>query len=74
MNLLTFSAGQRKTPEPDAETSSRTVPTPPNLSEYMRAIGRKRGLISGERRLKTMTKEERHDVAAKAARARWKKR
>jgi hypothetical protein len=70
-----YNGGQRETPEPDAETSSRTIPTPPpNLSEYMRAIGRKGGLIGGERRLKTMTEEERHNIAAKAARARWKKR
>jgi hypothetical protein len=69
--IVDQSTGQRETPEPDAETSSRTVPTrPPNLSEYMHAIGRKGGLIGGKRRLKTMTKEERHSVAAKAARAR----
>jgi|HubBroStandDraft_6_1064221.scaffolds.fasta_scaffold639509_1 hypothetical protein len=46
---------------------------PPNLSEYMAAIGRKGGQIGGKRRLKTMTKKQRSKVAAKAARARWKK-
>jgi len=45
-----------------------------NLSEYMAAIGRKGGQIGGKRRLKTMTAAERHKIAAKAARARWKKR
>jgi len=45
-----------------------------NLSEYMAAIGRKGGQIGGKRRLTTMTKEQRRKVAAKAARARWKKR
>jgi hypothetical protein len=40
----------------------------------MAAIGRKGGQIGGKRRLKTMTKEQRSKVAAKAARARWKKR
>ena len=44
-----------------------------NLSEYMAAIGRKGGQIGGKRRLKTMTAEQRKKVAAKAARARWKK-
>ena len=39
----------------------------------MAAIGRKGGQIGGKRRLKTMTKEQRRSVAAKAARARWKK-
>ena len=44
------------------------------VSEYMAAIGRKGGQIGGKRRLKTMTKEQRRKVAARAARARWKKR
>lgn len=48
-------------------------PPPVNLSEYMAAIGRKGGQIGGKRRLKTMTKEQRRKVAARAARARWKK-
>jgi len=39
----------------------------------MSEIGRKGGQIGGKRRLKTMTKEQRQQVAAKAARARWKK-
>ena len=46
---------------------------PVNLSEYMAAIGRKGGQIGGKRRLTTMTKAARSRVAAKAARARWKK-
>jgi hypothetical protein len=48
--------------------------SPANISAYMAAIGRKGGQIGGKRRLKTMTKEARRKVAAKAARARWKKR
>jgi hypothetical protein len=56
------------------EAQSDAPPVPPaNLSEYMAAIGRKGGQIGGKRRLKTMTKEQRRKVAAKAARARWKK-
>ena len=39
----------------------------------MTAIGRKGGQIGGKRRLKTMTKAERSKIAAKAAKARWKK-
>jgi hypothetical protein len=50
------------------------VTPPQTLSAYMAAIGRKGGLIGGKRRMKTMTKEQRRTVAAKAARARWKKR
>lgn len=61
---------------PDVEQESAPVSptTPVNLSEYMAALGRKGGQIGGKRRLKTMTKEQRRRVAAKAARARWKKR
>jgi hypothetical protein len=50
-----------------------TAPPPSDLSAYMAAIGRKGGQIGGKRRLKTMTKEARSKVAAKAATARWKK-
>jgi hypothetical protein len=49
------------------------VASPANISAYMAAIGRRGGQIGGKRRLKTMTKAERSKVAAKAARARWKK-
>jgi len=64
----------------DQSTSGAPTPEvqpavpPVNLSEYMAAIGRKGGQIGGKRRLKTMTKEERSKVAAKAAKARWKKK
>ena len=65
-----------ETPEPEhalnpAASSSSTIP--PHLSEYMAAIGRKGGQIGGKRRLKTMPKEQRRRVAAKAAKTRWQK-
>jgi hypothetical protein len=64
--------------EQSTSEAPKPVEAPPaapvvNLSEYMAAIGRKGGQIGGKRRLKTMTKEQRRKVAAKAARARWKK-
>jgi hypothetical protein len=60
---------------PESEiTPTAPAPTPSGLSEYMSAIGRKGGLIGGKRRLKTMTKEQRRKVAAKAARVRWKRK
>jgi hypothetical protein len=40
----------------------------------MAAIGRKGGQIGGKRRLKTMTKQARSKVAAKAAKVRWGKK
>jgi hypothetical protein len=58
---------------PEEVQAPEASAAPVNLSEYMAAIGRKGGQIGGKRRLKTMTKAERSKVAAKAARARWKK-
>jgi hypothetical protein len=59
---------------PEIPAPEPVAAQPVNLSEYMAAIGRKGGQIGGKRRLKTMTKEQRRKVAARAARARWKKR
>lgn len=57
------------------EPQSVEIPAPPSdLSAYMAAIGRKGGQIGGKRRLKTMTKEQRRKVAAKAAKARWRRK
>jgi hypothetical protein len=57
-----------------AEAVTSPAPIPPSdLSAYMAAIGRKGGQIGGKRRLKTMTKEQRRKVAAKAAKTRWAK-
>jgi hypothetical protein len=39
----------------------------------MAAIGRKGGQIGGKRRMKTMTKTARSEVATETAKARWKK-
>ena len=62
-----------ETPEQEQELRSSSSSTlPPHVSEYMSLIGRKGGQIGGKRRLKTMTKEQRSKVAAKAARTRWK--
>lgn len=60
-------------PEPQETPISEPQAPPANISEYMRQIGRKGGQIGGKRRLKTMTKEQRRKVAAKAAKARWKR-
>ena len=57
----------------EQEVPQAEATAPVDLSAYMAAIGRKGGQIGGKRRLKTMTKEQRRKVAAKAARARWKK-
>jgi hypothetical protein len=43
------------------------------ISQYMAKIGREGGKVGGKRRLQTMTADERRQVAAKAAKARWNK-
>ena len=44
------------------------------ISEVMAEMGRKGGKKGGKRRLKTMTAEQRSQVALKAAQARWAKK
>ncbi|MFB3916800.1 MAG: hypothetical protein ACE14M_08725 [Terriglobales bacterium] len=58
---------------PESPEESISPSRPLDLSQYMAAIGRKGGQIGGKRRLKTMTKEQRRKVAAKAAKTRWAK-
>ena len=67
---VAVSTGQIPAPEPEIQKASGA---PANISEYMAAIGRKGGQIGGKRRLKTMTKAQRSKIAAKAAKARWKR-
>src|SRR5271155_41242 len=69
---VAVSTGQIPAPEPELPKATGSA-SPANISEYMAAIGRKGGQIGGKRRLKTMTKAQRSKVAAKAAKARWKK-
>jgi hypothetical protein len=69
--IVARSTGEVEAPE--AVTAPTPVTPPSDLSAYMAAMGRKGGQIGGKRRLKTMTKAERSKIAAKAARARWKK-
>ncbi len=61
-----------QTAEPQPQTISQAK-LPGNISEYMAKIGKKGGEIGGKRRLKTMTREQRSKIAAKAAKTRWKK-
>lgn len=50
------------------------APKPPKgLSAYMAALGRKGGQVSGNRRMKNLTTEQRQEIALKAARTRWAK-
>ena len=44
-----------------------------HLSAYMSKLGRKGGKVSGARRMKNLSEEQRSTIALKAATARWKK-
>ena len=49
-----------------------TLPaTKAQISVFMAELGRKGGKIGGKRRLQTMTRRARSEVARKAAQARW---
>lgn len=61
-----------ETPIPEAQPKAPPIDLA-NISQYMSAIGRKGGQIGGKRRLTTMSKKERSQVASKAANARWNK-
>jgi hypothetical protein len=64
---------ERSTTEPEIEVLPSAQSPRSEISRIMAEMGRKGGRIGGKRRLKTMTKAERSEVAAKAAKARWKK-
>ena len=60
------------------ESTQEAEPAPPisksDISRVMAEMGRKGGKIGGKRRLKTMTSEERKEVARQGAKARWGKK
>lgn len=70
-NEIAFQLVQRATQEPEPNQDT-TPAVPASISEYMAKIGSKGGKIGGKRRLKTMTSEQRRNVAKKAAATRWK--
>ena len=64
--------GKWATPQPDT-TPPHGDPFEEQFRQRMKELGRKGGKIGGKRRLETMTPQERSDVAADAAKARWSK-
>lgn len=57
---------ERSTTEPEPETPKSEI------SRIMAEMGRKGGKIGGKKRLETMTRQQRSEVALNAAKARWK--
>lgn len=54
------------------ESNDKAVPEG-DLKSAAALLGRKGGLKGGKARAKSLTKQERHDIAKKAAAARWHK-
>jgi hypothetical protein len=71
VNQIAHCLVEQSTAQPEASPQPPTVTA--GVSEYMAAIGRKGGKIGGKRRLSTLTKKGRHDIASAAAKARWQK-
>jgi len=74
-NEIAFQLVNRSTQEPEPSPKlDQSAPTiPATISAYMAQIGAKGGKIGGKRRLKTMTPEQRKNIAKKAANSRWSK-
>ena len=60
-------------PLPIPINSKRKTHVSPEVSRVMAEMGRRGGKLGGRQRAANMTKEERSDAAALAARVRWKK-
>jgi hypothetical protein len=71
VNQIAHRLVEQSTAQPEVSLQTPTVTA--SISEYMAAIGRKGGKIGGKRRLSTLTKKDRHDIASAAAKARWQK-
>lgn len=58
----------------DQATGDKPIePPPPEKNKAAQELGRLGGLKGGAARAKTLTKEQRSEIAKKAAAARWKK-
>jgi hypothetical protein len=58
-------------------TTEQEAPKPKistELRAYMKALGKRGGIVSGQRRMTNLTADERHKIASKAALAMWAKR
>ena len=66
-NVTAFNVVQRATAEDEPEA-------PPKKNPAAVALGRLGGLKGGKARAKSLTPEQRSEIASKAARARWGRR
>lgn len=72
VNQLAFRLVRESTEGRESEEKPITrPPVPKAVSRVMAQMGSKGGKIGGKRRLETLTKERRSQIASDAARARW---
>jgi hypothetical protein len=62
------------TDSPKVARRKRLTVTPADISRVMAAMGQRGGKIGGKRRMVTMTREQRSEIAKKGAVARWAKK
>ncbi len=56
------------------DTDVPIAPVPSEaVRDYMAALGRKGGKVSGAKRMTNLTDKQRREIALKAAKARWQK-
>ena len=64
----------------DLTTNPADKPLPPKpkapkgFRDYMSKLGRRGGVVSGQRRMTNLSDEQRREIASNAARAMWAKR
>jgi hypothetical protein len=59
----------------DSKPELPPKPRAPNgFRDYMSKLGKRGGIVSGQRRMANLSDEQRREIASKAARARWAKR
>jgi hypothetical protein len=74
LNETAFSIVQKAIGQVDSEDSdTKDDKTPPIKNPSAVALGRLGGLKGGRARAKKLTKEQRSEIARKAAKTRWKK-
>ena len=68
---------EQSTSEPEPTSQPLTLTPTPRISKelraYMSKLGKRGGIVSGQRRMTNLSNEQRQGIALKAARARWAK-
>lgn len=71
VNQLMHHLGEQSTREKAPEPAKAKAPTKAEISRFMAAMGRKGGKKSAKARMEKLSPEQRREIAANAAKARW---